>query len=204
MPQPRKQLLIDTAYRLFNEHGYHATGIDWVLAESGVSKATLYKYFRSKEELILAVLQQRHEQQIALIQRTMEQASEKGEPPALAIFDALDNWFRSEGFFGCNFINASAEYAQEGDAIYQFAARHKAQVQRLIENSLGTGGKDKAHLAAQLSLLVDGAIVYAHTRRNKNAANLAKKMAVRLLASEQTSEIPQQPPEAKRHSPGHQ
>lgn len=191
MPQPRKQLLIDTAYRLFNEHGYHATGIDWVLAESGVSKATLYKYFRSKEELILAVLQQRHEQQIAMIQRTLEQASEKGEPPALAIFDALDNWFRSEGFFGCNFINASAEYAQEGDAIYQFAARHKAQVQQLIENSLGTGGEDKAHLAAQLSLLVDGAIVYAHTRGDKNAANLAKKMAVRLLVGEQTSEIPQ-------------
>ncbi|MGF2687007.1 TetR/AcrR family transcriptional regulator [Marinobacter sp. DUT-3] len=191
MPQPRKQLLIDTAYRLFNEHGYHATGIDWVLAESGVSKATLYKYFRSKEELILAVLQQRHEQQIALIQRTLEQASEKGEPPALAIFDALDNWFRSEGFFGCNFINASAEYAQEGDAIYQFAAGHKAQVQQLIENSLSTGGEDKTHLAAQLSLLVDGAIVYAHTRGDKNAANLAKKMAARLLAGKQTSEIPQ-------------
>lgn len=185
MPQPRKQLLIDTAYRLFNEHGYHATGIDLVLAESGVSKATLYKHFRSKDELILAVLQQRHEQQIALIQQTLEQARGKEEPPALAVFDALDNWFQSEGFFGCNFINASAEYAQEDDAIHQLAAWHKARVQRLIEDSLGTHGEDKAALAAQLSLLVDGAIVYAHTRGDKNAAKLAKKMAARLLASEQ-------------------
>lgn len=181
MPQPRKQHLIDTAYRLFNEHGYHATGIDLVLAESGVSKATLYKYFRSKEELILAVLQQRHEQQIALIQRTMEQARENGEPPTLAIFDALDSWFRSEAFFGCNFINASAEYTQDDDAIHQLAARHKARVQQLIEDNLGALGEDKAPLAAQLSLLVDGAIVYAHTRGDKNAAKLAKKMAARLL-----------------------
>lgn len=191
MPQPRKQHLIDTAYRLFNMHGYHATGIDWILAEAGVSKATLYKYFRSKEELILAVLQQRHEQMVALIQQTLEHARGKGEPPALAVFDALDDWFQSEGFFGCNFINASAEYTQEGDAIHQLAAGHKARVQELIENSLGAQEEDKASLAAQLSLLVDGAIVYAHTRGDKNAARMAKQMAVRLLAGEQTSEIPQ-------------
>lgn len=182
--QPRRQHLLDTAYHLFNRHGYHATGIDWILAESGVSKATLYKHFRSKEELILAVLQQRHEQLIALIRQTTEQARNDGEPPALAVFDALDDWFHSEDFFGCNFINASAEYAQKGDAIHEFAARHKARMQQLIEESLDTAQGNSESLSAQLSLLVDGAIVYAHTRGDRNAARMAKQMAALLITRE--------------------
>ncbi|HBA34369.1 MAG TPA: hypothetical protein DCZ12_09570, partial [Gammaproteobacteria bacterium] len=134
--QPRKQHLIDTAYRLFNEHGYHATGIDRILAESGVSKATLYKHFRSKDELVVAVLQQRHEQLMQAIGAAIGQARSGGKLPPLIIFDVLDEWFRSDHFFGCNFINASAEYAQEGHAIYRLAAEHKAAMQDLIESSL--------------------------------------------------------------------
>lgn len=183
--QPRKQHLIDTAYRLFNEHGYHATGIDWILAESGVSKATLYKYFRTKDDLILAVLQQRHDQMMQLIGQAIEQAKVRGESPPLAIFDVLDHWFHSDSFFGCNFINASAEYAETGNPVYAFAAQHKAAIQQLVEHSLETSAKRKKKvLAAQLALLVDGAIVYAHTRGERDAAKLAKSMATQLLADQ--------------------
>ena len=179
--QPRRQLLIDTAYKLFNEHGYHATGIDWILAESGVSKATLYKHFRSKEALILAVLQQRHAQFMTMLEGAIASARQKGEEPALVIFDVLDRWFASEGFFGCNFIKASAEYAVAGDAIHDFAAQHKADFEQLIRQSLGESGDET--LAAELALLVDGAIVVAHTRGDHSAARLAKKMAEQLLAA---------------------
>lgn len=179
--QPRRQHLIDTAYRLFNEHGYHATGIDRILAESGVSKATLYKHFRSKEELILAVLQQRHAQFMAMLEGAIASARQKGEQPVLVIFDVLDAWFESEGFFGCNFIKASGEYAAAGDAIHEFATLHKIDMERLIRRSLGESGDDT--MAAELALLVDGAIVVAHTRGDHGAARLAKKMAEQLLAA---------------------
>lgn len=183
--QPRKQHLLDTAYRLFNEHGYHATGIDRILAESGVSKATLYKYFRTKDDLILAVLQQRHDQLIQLIKQAIERARERGESAPLAIFDVLDRWFRNDGFFGCNFINASAEYAAAGNPVYAFAAHHKTAIQQLLEQSLETIAKRKRKaLAAQLALLVDGAIVRAHTRGETTAAILAKRMAAQLLAGQ--------------------
>lgn len=181
--QPRKQHLLDTAYRLFNEHGYHATGIDRILAESGVSKATLYKYFRTKDDLILAVLQQRHDQVTQAIGRAIERARERGESPPLAIFDVLDGWFRSDVFFGCNFINASAEYAEKGHAIYTLAAEHKAAMQDLIEHSLVEvpGRQKRSLMAEQLALLVDGAIVRAHTCGDRDAALLAKKIATQLL-----------------------
>ncbi len=179
--QPRRQHLIDTAHRLFNEHGYHATGIDWILAESGVSKATLYKHFRSKEELILAVLQQRHVYFMTLLEEAVAKAQKNGQQPVLVIFDVLDAWFESEGFFGCNFIKASAEYAAAGDAIHEFAAQHKLDTQQLIRRSLGESGDDT--MAAELALLFDGAIVVAHTRGDHGAAKLAKKMAEQLLAA---------------------
>lgn len=184
--QPRKQHLIDTAYRLFNEHGYHATGIDRILSESGVSKATLYKHFRTKDELVVAVLQQRHEELIQGLGEAIDQARAGGKSPALAIFDVLDSWFRSDHFFGCNFINASAEYAEKGHAIYTLAAEHKAAMQGLIEHSLvGISGRQKRSLMAeQLALLVDGAIVRAHTCGDRDAALLAKKMATQLLNPE--------------------
>ena len=180
--QPRRQHLIDTAYRLFNEHGYHATGIDWILAESSVSKATLYKYFRSKEELILAVLQQRHQQVIELIISYMEKAKATGETPTLAIFDALNVWFKSEVFFGCNFINASAEYAAQGDPIREFSKAHKASIRQLILDSLIIANKKtRQQTADEIALLVEGAIVFAHTSGEKNAALVAKRVASVLL-----------------------
>jgi AcrR family transcriptional regulator len=180
--QPRKQHLIDTAYQLFNAHGYHATGIDRIQAESGVSKATLYKYFRSKEALILAVLKQRHNQVLALMESYMQKAREAGENPTLAIFDALNDWFHTEGFFGCNFINVSAEYNEKGDPIREFATEHKTSIRQLIMDSLDTGSKKtRQRVAGEIALLVDGAIVYAHTSGEQNAALLAKSVAAKCL-----------------------
>ena len=180
--QPRRQHLIDTAYRLFNEHGYHATGIDRILAESGVSKATLYKYFRSKEALILAVLQQRHREVIDLIRRFVNDAQDNNTNPTLAIFDALDTWFKSDGFFGCNFINASAEYAQCDDPIHQFAADHKAAIRQLVSESLIT--KHRQQLTLEIAILIDGAIALAHTSGERDAALIARRVAARILDQE--------------------
>ena len=180
--QPRKQLLVDTAFRLFNEHGYHATGIDWILAESRVSKATLYKHFRSKEDLIYAVLKQRDEEVRALIEEHMLAAKKRGKVAALAIFDGLDTWFHSDNFFGCYFINASAEYSGQEDPIHELAAQHKAAVLELIYQYLDVPNASKRQrLANDIALLVEGAIVLAHTCGDKQSAKRAKTMARRLL-----------------------
>jgi len=178
--QPRKQHLLDTALVLFNQQGYHATGIDLILAQSGVSKATLYKHFRSKNELILAALQQRHEQVLSMINTKVNEANQAGESGLLAIFDALHQWFNSDTFFGCNFINASAEYADPEDPIHLFAAQHKQAIVDLIRTQLSAADQDKAD---QIGLLVEGAIVMAHTRGMKQSALMAKEMARYFCAS---------------------
>lgn len=181
--QPRRQLLIDTACRLFNEQGYHATGIDLILGTSGVSKATLYKYFRSKDELILEVLAQRHEQVFSLMQKAFSEAKESGaKHPVLCLFDLLDTLINSENFYGCNFINACSEFAEETDNIHQYAALHKKKVQALlIEYLVGTDEQKKREQSEALILLMDGAIVNAHVLGNKNAAKTALSAARKLL-----------------------
>jgi len=178
--QPRKQHLIETALTLFNEKGYHATGIDLILAESKVSKATLYKHFRSKDELILAVLKLRHENVLQTIRKNVAASEEQGSARVLAIFDGLDSWFNSKDFYGCNFINASAEYAHNDDPIYIYAAEHKQSIVALVQETLTIEDK---HKAEQIDLLIEGAIVMAHTRGVKAAARMAKEMARSFIQS---------------------
>lgn len=176
--QPRKQHLIETALTLFNEKGYHATGIDLILAESKVSKATLYKHFRSKDELILAALALQHEHVLEMVKNKIRNAKQGDPLRVLAMFDGLHAWFNSKSFYGCNFINASAEYADSNDPIHVYAAEHKQSIVDLVQTELQPEDK---HKAEQIDLLVGGAIVMAHTRGIKDAALIAKEMARLLL-----------------------
>ncbi len=66
MASQRREELVQTAVRLFRKNGYHATGIDRILAEAGVAKMTLYKHFRSKDELILGALRRWDEDKFVL------------------------------------------------------------------------------------------------------------------------------------------
>lgn len=178
--QPRKQHLVNTAMSLFNESGYHATGIDLILAQAKVSKATLYKHFRSKDELILAALAQRHDQVLAMFTDKMMSVEATSAERVLSVFDALHEWFQSDDFYGCNFINASAEYADAEHPIHQLATQHKQVIVDLIQENLSVENK---HKADQIGILVEGAIVMAHTRGMKKAAQMAKKMGESLIVS---------------------
>ena len=96
MDRPRERL-VQTAVRLFYRHGFHATGIDRILNEAGVAKMTLYKHFRTKEELILAALRHRHEQWMKWFVTRTEQLTPDPRRRLLSAFDALGEWFASQG-----------------------------------------------------------------------------------------------------------
>ena len=189
MTASRRDHLVSTALRLFCEQGFRATGIDRVLAESGVAKKTLYNHFRSKDELIIAALAKRDEDFLAKMRTTITRLTprQEGDPrmaPALAFFDGLHEWFTGPGFNGCTFINASAEYPDEDDPIHAACAAHKLLVVDTIEGLLaGMNLEDSGLVARQVALLADGAIVNAHTAGDLEAAHYAKAAARRLLES---------------------
>lgn len=186
-PQPRREHMLDVASTLFNSHGYHNTGIDTIMKESGVSKTTMYKYFRSKDELVLEVLKRRDKVVNEMIDTFIE-ASKHEHPKLLphqhidAIFSAIKNWVCSKEFTGCNFINASAEYADKDNVINQYSAYHKRGIQQKIESLLSNFPKKKAEtLAKKIALVLDGAIVTTQVQADKTAIDTAHTIAKTLL-----------------------
>lgn len=182
-PDPsRRQILIETAIRLFSRHGFHATGIDTILAEVGISKKTLYVYFRSKEELILAAL--KHQDGVfrnAFMSRIEARAREPAQR-LLAAFDVARDWFSEKTYFGCMFISAAGEYADRESAIHRACEEFK----RLMRDYLcglcrAAGIVEPDALADELALLLEGAIVVANIRGEPSAADTAKRAAKSLI-----------------------
>lgn len=162
MPPSRKEELVDAAMRVFYRHGFHGTGLDMVLQEAGVSRMTLYNHFKSKDELILAALHRRDEQFRDAMLTFVEQHAVDPVDRLLAVFDYHKQWFNSRMFFGCMFINASAEFSNPDDPIRRLAAEHKRTVVRYLRDLCRQAQlRDPETLAEHMGLLLEGAIVTA-------------------------------------------
>jgi len=187
MPKSRRDDLVETALKLFYAGGFKATGIDKILEESGVAKMTLYNHFRSKDELILAVLHRRDEQFRNWMMGEMDKVSADPRARLLAMFDALETWFEGRafkglGFHGCAFINAAGEFGDHAHPAHRAAAEHKRSILKYLERLCSeAGAPDPAKLAEQLALLKEGAIATAHVRCMPDAAQIAKEMAARMI-----------------------
>jgi AcrR family transcriptional regulator len=178
MPTNARQRLLDTAERLFYADGIRGVGIERILTESGVGRASFYRHFPSKDELVVAVLRARDERW----RRWLDDAvTTRGGGP-LAVFDALADRFAAADFRGCAFINTMVEAADPESAAHGAAADHKRHVTAYVDGLLAAGGHtDHAALAEHFVLLMDGAIVTALRQRDVEPARRAKAIAATLL-----------------------
>jgi AcrR family transcriptional regulator len=182
MVSDKRDDLVEAALGLFRREGFHATGIDRILAEAGVAKMTLYHHFRSKDELILAALRLRDERFRNDFMRRVERSAQTPAARLLAIFDVLEDFCRNEPG-GCTFINACAEYGDPESPIHRAAAEHKRMLLEFVTGlAVDSGAREPESLARQLCILVDGAIVTAQVTRDPTAAAEAGRVAQRLLA----------------------
>ena len=180
----RREHLIDTAIALFGAHGFHATGIDTILEKSGVSKKTLYRHFRSKEELILAALRKHDGLFRNGFMRQVEERVETPHERLIAVFDVAGDWFARNTFYGCMYINAIGEFSASDTPIRQICKDFKALMRRYIEDlCVDLGAPDPAGLADELALLLEGATVTAQvSEQRRRAAQVAKTAAAALIA----------------------
>jgi AcrR family transcriptional regulator len=178
----KREQIISVAQKLFYQNGFHATGIDRIIKEAGVSKKTLYNHFRSKDELVLAALRKRDELFRNSFMRKTECLGSTPKERLLSVFDAIGEWFQEKDFAGCMFINASAEYSEANSPSHIVCAEHKRLVREYIrELAVQAEVDNPEELSQQLNLLIEGAIVDAHVSGNKDAADQAKKIASVLL-----------------------
>lgn len=181
-PSPKRDHLMATAWRLFYRDGYRVVGIDTILAEAGVAKMTLYHHFASKDDLIVAVLENFDRDVQSSLRAAIDAAGRSPTRRLLAVFEWLDAWFATKDFKGCAFIRALSEYPEPDHPIHQAAWRHKQAVNGILaELAEAAGARDPAALAEILSLLIDGAIVAAHATGSTAPDASARTAAVSLL-----------------------
>ena len=156
-PAARDRIL-ETAFRLFYAHGPRGAGVDTVIAESGVAKATLYKHFPSKDDLILAYLDQVDQTWFGQLRAAARDAGPEPADQLVGMFDALATACRRDGYHGCAFINTAAE-SPAGGRVHARTVEHKAVVRAWVTDlARRAGAADPELLARQLTVLIDGGL----------------------------------------------
>jgi len=182
MRPTKRDELVQKALPVFYRHGFHATGMDRLAAETGISKTSMYKHFRTKEDLILAALRLRDEQFRNWLCRRTEERAATPRGQLLAMFEALGEWFARPEFQSCMFIKASGEYPEAGHPIHAQSAEHKRLIFTYVRDlAKRAGARDPDALAHQLVLLQEGAIVTAHLGYTGDPAGEARRAAKVLL-----------------------
>ncbi len=178
-----RHLLVDTALDLFDRQGFHAVGIDKILAAAGLAKMTLYHHFKSKEALIVAALEKRDAAFRATFAAAVAGAAPGGGTIA-AMFDAVDAWTREPSFRGSFFDKAAAEYGEKDHPVKRAVLAHKAWLFGEVRTAAAaTGAADPVKLAAEVFLLIEGAVNAAAVTGDRSAVRRAKVAAETLLAA---------------------
>lgn len=182
-PSEARQRILDRAYELFSHRGVRAVGVDELIESAGVAKATFYKHFRSKDDLVLAFLEEREQRWTK--EWVEAEAKRRGDTPEaqlMAIFDLFDEWFHQKDFEGCSFINVLLEFNGTGDErIARASAAHLENIREVVralaeEASL----RDPAGFAMSWHILMKGSIVQAG-EGDLEAARRAKALGELLI-----------------------
>ena len=176
--KPARERILLTAHDLFYREGIRSTGIDTVIERAQVTKVTFYRHFKSKNELILAYLEYRHDRWM----RWFTAALQRHGATLKALVPTIAEWFRSPEYRGCAFINGVSEIAPALPQVTEITRRHKADMQKAIA-ALLPPGRHRESLARALALAVDGSIVQAQFRADPEAVIKELRQLVMLIAA---------------------
>lgn len=178
MPTQMREYILGVASEMFSTRGINATSVDTIVAEAGIAKVTLYKYFKSKEQLILEYLRQ---YDARLWNRLTERIAARGTTPVerlRALVSGIMDWIADPEFKGFAFVNASVEFPQSENPVHQTSL----EFAQTLRNSLAAmardaGMKNPDTLALQLALVIEGAAITENMQRGAGAVEHAKQMA---------------------------
>jgi AcrR family transcriptional regulator len=174
-----REQILETAERLFYTRGIQSVGMDAVRTATGIPLKRLYAAFPSKDALLVEVMRYR----MGIWDAGIAGAAAAATTPTqklLAIYDFLDDWFRTDDFRGCGFINAFGELGASSPGVAEIAQGQKAAFQRYVAELVAELGAPPA-LAAQLALLAEGAQTTAAISGTPDAAAHARAAAKILI-----------------------
>jgi AcrR family transcriptional regulator len=180
-PEARERILA-TSYELFSRRGIRGVGVEEVIEQAGVAKATLYRHFASKDDLVLAFLERREQRWTReFVEAGARERGTTPEEQLLAIFDVFDEWFRRQDFEACSFINVLLEMGAPHPA-GEASVRHLENIRSIVRGLAEEAGiRDTDSFARSWHILMKGSIVSA-AEGDGDAARRAQELARLLLA----------------------
>lgn len=180
-----RERILAAAYDLFSRQGIRAVGIDAIIEQSGVAKMTLYRHFESKEDLVLAFLEQREMLwTTAWLQAEIERRAPGPRERLLAIFDVFGDWFQREGFEGCAFINVLLETSDADSSVRKATVAYLEKIRAFLRRLAADAGVgDPDDFARKWHILMKGAIVAAGEGDHAAGARARAVGALLLAAS---------------------
>ena len=178
--------LREAADSLFYERGIRATGVGAVAERAGVTKMTLYAHFASKDDLVVAYLEERDRRWRESLERRLAGEADPKER-LLAVFDAYREWLVSGGLRGCAYVNCAAEFPDREHPVRRMVREHKAGLRRRLSGlAAEAGAADPETLAERLFVLLEGAYVSAALEGDEDILDRIRLLAKDLVAVART------------------
>lgn len=180
----KRQHIVETAYRLFRQDGFHATGIDRIIAEAQVAKMTMYRHFPSKEGLIVEVLEERFRRFEEQLDR-MAALSKQPEGMIDDIIGWYGRWFDRADFNGCLFAHALAEYGSPSHPVFEASVRQKESLRRRMADILAKlmSAAEAETASTAILMLIEGATLMAEMGQGGKAIDAARRAASDIIAA---------------------
>ncbi|MFC3160932.1 transcriptional regulator, TetR family [Chryseobacterium arachidis] len=174
MPSP-KERIIATTFELFTKQGYNSTGINQIIAEANVAKASFYQYFKSKEDLCVEFLNVRHDYWFNELKRFVSKEKEV-KSKLMASFDFLIYMNQKENFRGCSFLNILSEIPTDNVKILKVIQNHKKDLRNYFSELM----EDK-DLSDHIYLLFESSIIESQLFKSNELIEKAKKIITQLI-----------------------
>lgn len=155
-----RQRILESAHDLFYSQGIRATGVDLVIARAQVTKVTFYRQFPSKDDLVAAYLEFRHDQWMAWLRSSLAERKSRGLRGVDALLSTLGEWWSSPTFRGCAFVNAAVEIGPSSPLALEAFRRHKEEFLDVLLELLPVR-RNRVGICQALSFAVDGSILHA-------------------------------------------
>lgn len=176
--------IITTATQLFETRGINASGIDLIIKESGVAKATLYKYFPSKNQLVISYLRDKSDRLYTWLEENLRDKKKDSLEVLLALCELFEQWITRPQFHGLPFHIASVEFPDASHPVNNYSAELSKELQLYFSRIAKKAGvKDPETLGQQLMIIFEGAALVEGLSPGTGAALRAKKAAVTLINS---------------------
>ena len=178
-----REKLIQAGHEIFYREGFLAVGLDRLLNHVGCSKQTFYNHFESKDDLIVAVIDEHHRWWSSeLRDRLVRIAGYDARGQLLAVFDVLDEIMRDPEYRGCIYLNAAVEFPQPHHPAHQSARKAKADSLALLEElSERAGALQPSALAEEIDMVIEGALITQQVAPERDVCAIARRAAETLM-----------------------